>query len=112
VQTSTKARLISGESVLINVCYPLSVSPNSDESGKQSLYPDGDPDRQQNLIICSSAHCQPRLKILCKSARKFLRKVADRHPTDRQTNKQRLHNFLGGGKKPAYIHNTYMYMSA
>jgi len=23
----------------------------SDESGKQSLYPDGDPDRHQNLII-------------------------------------------------------------
>jgi len=28
---------------------PLSLSPNSDESGKQSLYPDGDPDRHQNL---------------------------------------------------------------
>ena len=37
----------------------LSVSPGSDESGKQSLFPDGDPDRRQNLIICSSAHCQP-----------------------------------------------------
>ena len=29
----------------------LSVSPNSDESGKQFLYPDGYPDRHQNLII-------------------------------------------------------------
>jgi len=38
---------------------PLSVSPNSDESGKQSLHPDGDPDRHQNLIICSLADCQP-----------------------------------------------------
>jgi len=35
---------------------PLSVSPNSDESRKQSLYPDGDPDRHQNLIICSLDH--------------------------------------------------------
>ena len=30
---------------------PLSVSPNSDESGKQSLYSDVDPDRHQDLII-------------------------------------------------------------
>jgi len=37
----------------------LSVSPNSDESRKQSLYPDGDPDRHQTLIVCSLAHCQP-----------------------------------------------------
>jgi len=35
----------------------LSVSPNSDKSGKQSLYPDGHSDRHQNLIICSVAHC-------------------------------------------------------
>jgi len=62
----------------------LSVSPNSNESGKQSLCPDGDPDRHQNLIICSLAHCQPSLKISCKSVRKLLRKVANR-----QTEKQR-----------------------
>jgi len=36
----------------------LSVFPNSDESGKQSLYLDGDPDLHQNLIVCSLAHCQ------------------------------------------------------
>ena len=36
------------------------------------------PDRQQNLTICSSANCQPSLKISCKSVRKFLRKVANR----------------------------------
>ena len=34
---------------------PLSVSPNSDASGKQSLHPDGDPDRHQNLVVCSLA---------------------------------------------------------
>jgi len=56
---------------------PLSVSPNSDKSGKQSLYSDGDPDRHRNLIICSLAHCQPSLKISCKSVWKFLRKVAN-----------------------------------
>jgi len=47
--------------------------------------PDGDPDRHQNLIICSLAHCQPSLKILYKSIRTFLRKVVNRQ-TDRQTN--------------------------
>ena len=54
---------------------PLSVSPNSDESGKQSLYPDGDSDRHQYLII---AHFQPSLKISCQSARKSLCKVANK----------------------------------
>jgi len=34
-----------------------------------------DPDRHQNLIICSLAHCQPSLEISCKSIRIFLRKV-------------------------------------
>ena len=29
------------------------MSPNSDESGKQSLYPGSEPDRHQNLITCS-----------------------------------------------------------
>jgi len=42
------------------------------------LYPDGDPDRHQNLIICSLAHYQPSLKMSCKRVRKFLRKVANR----------------------------------
>jgi len=63
---------------------PLSVSPNSDEFGKQSLYPDGDPDRHQNLIICSLAHCQLSLKVSCKFVWKFLRKVANKQ-TDGQT---------------------------
>jgi len=52
-----------------------------DESEKQSLNPDGDPDHQQNLIICSMAHCQPSLKISCKSFRKFSRNVANRQTT-------------------------------
>ena len=57
----------------------------SDESGNQSLYPDGHPDRHQNLTICLSTHCQPSLKISCKSVWKFLRKVAYNR-TNRQTN--------------------------
>jgi len=76
----------------------FSVSTNSDESGKQTLYPDGDPDHHQHLTICSLAHCQPSVKISCKSVRKFLRKVANKQ-TVRQTDKQRRkHNltFLGG----------------
>jgi len=48
-----------------------------------------DSDRHQNLIICSLAHCQPSLKISCKSVGKFLRKVADR-----QTNKQTNDNYI------------------
>ena len=35
------------------------------------------PDRHQNLTICSLAHCQPSLKMLYKSVWKFLRKVAN-----------------------------------
>jgi len=55
----------------------------------------GDPDRHQNLIICSLAHCEPFLKISCKSIQKFLCKVANR-----QIHKQRrLHILLGGGNK-------------
>jgi len=56
-----------------------------------------DLNRDQNLIICSLAHCQPCRKISCKSIHKFLRKVANRQ-TDKQTNKQpQLHSLLGGG---------------
>ena len=51
-----------------------------------------DPDRHQNFIICSFAHCQPSLKIPCKSVRKFLRRQAEQ--TDKQ---RRLHILLGGG---------------
>jgi len=62
-----------------------------------------DPDRHQNLIICSLAHCQSSLKISCKSVRKFLRNV-DNRQTDRQTDRQRrLHNLLGGGNNGATI---------
>jgi len=53
-----------------------------------------DPDRHQNLIIWSLAHCQPSLKISCKSVRKFLRKVANRQ-TDKQ---RRKHILLDRGK--------------
>jgi len=37
-----------------------------------------DPDRHQNLSICSLVHCQPTLKISCKSVSNFLCKVANR----------------------------------
>jgi len=77
----------------MNVRSPLSVSPNSDESGKQSLYADGDPDRDQNLTICSLAHCQPSLKISGKSVWKFLHKVANTQ-RDRQTNNDENITFL------------------
>jgi len=58
-----------------------------------------DPDRHQNLIVCSVAHCQPSVKISCKSAWKFLRKVANRQP-----NKQgRLDILLGGGNNNSNV---------
>jgi len=51
-----------------------------------------DPDRRQNLVICSLAHSQPSVKISCKSVRTFLRKVANR-----QTNNDDYTFPLGGG---------------
>jgi len=46
-----------------------------------------DPDRHQNLTICSLVHCQPSLKISCKSVRKFFcAKLLTDRQTDRQTN--------------------------
>jgi len=66
-----------------NQLIPLSVSPNSDKSRKQSLYPDSHLNGHQNLISCSKAHCQPSLKILCKLVQEFLSKVANKQ-TDRQ----------------------------
>jgi len=52
----------------------------------------GKPDCHQNLIVCSLAHCQPSLKISCKSVWKFLL-------TDKQTNKQWWkHDLLGRGQ--------------
>jgi len=60
------------------------------------------PDRYQNLTICSLAHCQPFLKISCKSVLKFLRRVANRQ-TDRQANND-VNNLLGGGNKTSSGH--------
>jgi len=69
VQTCTKARLTSVTIwIRIQIC---------------------DPDRQQNLILCSLAHCQPSVKISCKSVWKFLRKV-----TNRRTNNDENITFL------------------
>ena len=56
--------------------------------------PDRDryPDRHQNLIVCSLAHCQPSLKISCKSLANFMQSCIQ---TNKQTHKQRrLHNSL------------------
>jgi len=50
-------------------------------------------DRHQYLIVCSLAHCQPSLKISCKSVQKFLRKVANIQ-TKRQTNNDENITFL------------------
>jgi len=58
--------------------------------------PDPWPNRYQNLIICSLAHSQPCLKILCKSVRKFLCKVVNR-----PTNNNNENILLGKGK---YVH--------
>jgi len=50
---------------------------------------DGSAQRGRSVIydclVYLLAHCQPSLKISCKSVRKFLRKVANRQ-ADRQTN--------------------------
>ena len=56
--TSTKARLTTA--AIWRITFPI--DPNSDESRKQSLYPDGDPDRHQ--FFCSLAHCQPSLNFM------------------------------------------------
>ena len=107
VHTSAKARFTSvaisvppsGESVRDLGPLPLSVSPNSDKSRKHSLYTDGDSDRHQHLIAYSLAHCQPFLKISCKSVWKLVRKIANR-----QTKKQRQkHNLLPGGKETYHV---------
>ena len=75
---------------------PLSVSPNSDKSGKQSLYPDGDRDRHQNLIVCSFAQCHFFLKIHANPFGSFCAKLLTDKQTDRQTDKQRREHNLGG----------------
>jgi len=48
-----------------------------------------DLDRHQNVTICSSAHCQPSLKISCKSVQKFYAKLLTERQTDKQTDSQR-----------------------
>jgi len=46
---------------------PLSVSPNSDESGKESLYPDGNLDRDQNLPTFPENFVQIRSEVSAQS---------------------------------------------
>jgi len=74
---------------LANQYKSMPVYPSSDESGKQSLHPDGDRNRHQHLTSCSLAHCQPSLNISRKSVRKSLRTVGSNQTgkcTDKQTN--------------------------
>ena len=52
-----------------------------------------DPDRHQNIIICSLAQCQSSVKISCKSVSKFLRNVANRQTNNKQ---QQKHILLDG----------------
>ena len=92
VHTSTKARLnsvaiwqisMSSRFMSINHSPYLPIVTNPE---KQSLHPDGDLDRHQNLIICSLAHCQPSLKISCKYIWKFLHKVVNRQTNNEESN--------------------------
>ena len=62
------------------------------------MYPDGDPDRHRNLIICSFGPCPPSLKISCTTVRKFLRKVANR-----QTNNDENISFLTEVNIPSHL---------
>ena len=71
VHTSAKARLTS---VVIRIRIRIRI-----------LIRIRDPNRHENLIVCLLAHCQPSLKISCKSVGKFLHKVANKQ-TDKQTN--------------------------
>jgi len=66
VHTSTKARVTSSAIWRINMSSKL-----ISQSGKQSMYPDGDPPKFIHLFI-------GHLKISCKSVWNFLRKVANR----------------------------------
>ena len=95
VHASTKAHLTSEAIWRISMSSRFrsvnhSVSHNGDESGKQSLYPDGDPDRHRNLSICSLAHSQTSVKISCKSVWKFLRKVGNRQTENNDENRSSL----------------------
>jgi len=51
-----------------------------------------DPDRNQNLIVCSLAHYIPSRKISCKSVQKFLRKVANRQTNTQTTTIKAVNN--------------------
>ena len=81
MHTSAKA-IFNSVAIQIRICIPIPKI--------------RDPDRHQNLIICSLAHCQPSLKILCKFVSKFLRKVANR-----QTNNDDYTSSLEVTRRPA-----------
>jgi len=59
------------------------------------MYTDGDPDRHQNLIICSLTHCHPSLKIKIHANpfESFCAKLL----IDKETNDDE-NNLLGGGQ--------------
>ena len=58
-----------------------------------------DPDRHQNVIICSMAHCQPSLKIPCKSVKKFFCNVSNRQ-TNRDDYVSSLAEVTNAGPRP------------
>ena len=64
----------------------LSISPNSDKFGKQSLYGDGDLDRHENLIICSLLSCSLPCKFCVNLFGNFCAKWLTKRWMDKQTN--------------------------
>jgi len=58
-----------------------------------------DPDRHQNVIACSMAHCQPSLKISCQSVKKFLCSVSNRQ-TNRDDYVSSLAEVTNAGPRP------------
>jgi len=88
--TSYQCRRVANQYESVNH-FPYLPSFNSDESGKQSLYPESDPYRHQNLLTCSLAHCQPSPKMSCKSIRNF---SCAKLLTDRQTHTHNNNDYI------------------
>ena len=68
----------------------MSASPSSDESGKQSLYPDGDPDRHQNLITVHWPIANLPWKFHGNRSEVFCAKLLTDKQTDKQTNDEHI----------------------
>jgi len=66
---------------------PLSVSTNSDESGKQSLYSEGDQNQHQNLIFFHWPIANLALKCHANPFGSFCAKLLRNRQTDKRINK-------------------------